>query len=211
MMSNEAAAFIPLFPKKHIPPVLSSIYQASVTLRKKTANDREDWITRRLYFRLIRISTFRDGPLDIRLQPEIVFHDSDADSPAGRIDLLVSCGHGYEVYFAIEAKRLRVRLSNGRLHSGSDKYVNNGMMRFVTGQYAPFMEAGAMLGYVFDGKTNLARSAVNKYVKNKAKELRLKPPKRLMRSHILQNMPLDETRHDLRKRAFIIYHIFIAV
>ena len=210
-MSNEAEAFIPLFPKKHIPPILSSIYQASVTLRQKTANDHEDWITRRLYFRLIRIPTFRDGPLDIRLQPEIVFHDSDADSPAGRIDLLVSCGRGYEVYFAIEAKRLRVRSPKGRLYSESDKYVNNGMMRFVTGQYAPFMEAGAMLGYVFDGKTSLARSAVNKYVKNKAKKLKLKPPKRLMRSHILPDMPLDETRHDLWKHSFTIYHIFIAV
>lgn len=210
-MSNEAGAFIPLFPKKHIPPVLSTIYQATVTLRKKTVSDREDWITRRLYFRLIRISTFRDGPLDIRLQPEIVFHDSDADSPAGKIDLLVSCGRGYEVYFAIEAKRLRVRLPKGRLDSGSDRYVNNGMMRFVTGQYAPFMEAGAMLGYVFDGKTNLARSVVNKYVKSKAKELRLKLPKRLMRSHILPDMPLDETYHDLRKRVFTIYHIFIVV
>lgn len=210
-MRNEAAAFIPLFPKKHIPPVLSSIYQASVTLRKKTASDREDWITRRLYFRLIQIPTFRDGPLDIRLQPEIVFHDSDADSPAGKIDMLVSCGRGYEVYFAIEAKRLRVRLPNGRLDPGNDKYVNNGMMRFVTGQYAPFMAASAMLGYVFDGKTNLARSAVNKYTKSKAKELRLKPPKRLMRSNILQDMPLDETRHDLSKRTFTIYHIFIAV
>ena len=210
-MSNEAGTFIPLFPKKHIPPILSSIYQASVTLRKKTANDREDWITRRLYFRLIRTPIFRDGPLDIRLQPEIVFHNSDADRPAGMIDLLVSCGRGYEVYFAIEAKRWRVRLPKGRLDSGSDKYTKNGMMRFVTGQYAPFMEAGAMLGYVFDGRTNLARSAVNKYVKSKAKDLRLKPPKQLVRSTILPGMPLDETCHNLRKRAFTIYHIFIGV
>jgi hypothetical protein len=210
-MSYEAKAFIPLFPKKHLPPILSSIYQASLTLRKKTANDHEDWITRRLYFRLIRIPTFRDGPLDIRLQPEIVFNNYDSDKPAGKIDLLVSCGHGYEVYFAIEAKRLRVRLPKGRLDSGIDKYVNNGMMRFVTGQYAPLMAAGAMLGYVFDGKTNLAHSGVNKYVKSKVKELKLILPKRLIRSNILQDIPLDETRHDLRKRAFTIYHIFIAV
>jgi hypothetical protein len=76
-------------------------------------------------------------------------------------------------------------------------------MRFVTGQYAPFMEAGAMLGYVFDGETDKARSGVDRYVKSKAKELKLKSPKRLMRSQILPNKPIDETRHDLGKRSFI--------
>ena len=210
-MSNEAEAFIPLFPKKHIPPILSSIYQASVTLRQKTANDHEDWITRRLYFRLIRIPTFRDGPLDIRLQPEIVFHDSDADSPAGRIDLLVSCGRGYEVYFAIEAKRLRVRLSNGRLDSGSDKYVNNGMMRFVTGQYAPFMEAGAMLGYVFDGDVARARAGISASTSKNAGRLKLAPPHRLQSSAALPGKGLDETRHYLGSREFTIYHVLVAV
>lgn len=211
MVGSEAGAFRKLFPKRHIPMVLSSVLIAGRNLRKKSGTEFENKITIRLCRELVKIPVFRDGPLDIRPQAGILSSDSDEDKLGGSTDFLVSCGLGHEVYFVLEAKRLRVRSSKGRLGSGSDKYVNNGMMRFVTGQYAPFMEAGAMLGYVFDGKTNLARSGVNKYVKSKAKELRLKPPKRLMRSHILQNMPLDETRHDLRKRAFTIYHIFIAV
>jgi len=211
MMNNEARAFRKIFPQKHIPSVLSSVFQASETLRKKTANDREDWITTRLYVRIIQIPSFRDGPLNIYLRPKIVRSDSDADTPAGEIDLLVSCGLGYEVYFVLEAKRLRVRSSSGRLVSGNDEYVKNGIMRFVTGQYAPFMDAGAMLGYVFDGVTDKARSGIDRYVKSKAKELKLKSPKRLMRSQILPNKPIDETRHDLGKRSFTIYHIFLAV
>jgi len=211
MVGSEAGAFRKLFPKRHIPMVLSSVLIAGGTLRKKSGTEFENKITIRLCKELVKIPVFRDGPLDIRPQAGILSSDPDEDKLDGSADLLVSCGLGHKVYFVLEAKRLRVRSSKGRLDSGSDEYVNNGMMRFVTGQYAPSMEAGAMLGYVFDGKTNLARSAVNKYVKSKAKELRLKPPKRLMRSHILQNMPLDETRHDLRKRAFTIYHIFIAV
>lgn len=210
-MGNEAKAFRQLFPQGYIPVILFSIFQAGYNLRKKSDTEFENKITIRLCRELVKIPVFRDGPLDVRPQTGILSSDSDEDKLGGSTDFLVSCGLGHEVYFVLEAKRLRVRLSNGRLDSGNDKYVNNGMMRFVTGQYAPFMEAGAMLGYVFDGRTNLARSAVNKYIKSKAKELRLKFPKRLMRSNILQDMPLDETRHDLRKRVFAIYHIFLSV
>lgn len=210
-MGNEAKAFRQLFPQRYIPVILFSIFQAGYNLRKKSDTEFENKITIRLCRELVKIPVFRDGPLDVRPQTGILSSDSDEDKLGGSTDFLVSCGLGHEVYFVLEAKRLRVRLSNGRLDSGNDKYVNNGMMRFVTGQYAPFMEAGAMLGYVFDGRTNLARSAVNKYIKSKAKELRLKFPKRLMRSNILQDMPLDETRHDLRKRVFAIYHIFLSV
>ena len=89
-MGKEARAFLPLFPQKHIPAVLSSILQAGESLTKKTANDLEDWLSRRQYRRLIRNYPFRDGPLDIRIQPEIVFLDSDANRAAGKIDLLIS-------------------------------------------------------------------------------------------------------------------------
>jgi hypothetical protein len=210
-MGKEARAFIRLFPQKHIPAVLSSILQAGESLTKKTANDLEDWLSRRLYRRLIRNYTFRDGPLDIRLQPEIVFLDSDANRAAGKIDLLISCGLGAEVYFAIEAKRLRVRSSQGNLVAGNNKYVNDGMMRFVAGKYAPFMKTGAMLGYVYDGETGKARSGVGKYIQSKAKELKLMSPMELARSPILPNQSIDETHHDLSARTFIIYHIFLAV
>ena len=84
------------------------------------------------------------------------------------------------------------------------------MMRFVTGQYAPFMETGAMLGYVFDGETGKARSGIDRYVQKKVKELKLKPPGRLLRSQILPES-IDETHHGLRKRSFTVYHILIAV
>ena len=85
------------------------------------------------------------------------------------------------------------------------------MMRFITGQYAPFMESGTMLGYVFDGETGKAHSGIDGYVQKKAKELKLKPPGQLLRSQILPDMPIDETSHDLMKRPFTIYHILLAV
>ena len=210
-MAGEARAFRVLFPKRHIPIILISILQAGENLRKKTANDLEDWISRRLYWRLIRIYPFRDGPLDIRLQPEIVSVDSDENAPAGKIDFVVSCGHGAEIYFAIEAKRLRVRSISGRMDAGNDDYVNDGMMRFVSGQYAPFMKTGAMLGYVYDRDIKKARSGIEGYIKSREKELRLTSPKQLTRASILPDKAIYETRHGLKKGSFLIYHIFLTV
>ncbi len=210
-MGSEARVFKALFPKRHIPTVLISILQAGENLRKKTANDLEDWISRRIYWRLIRIYPFRDGPLDIRLQPEIVSVDSDENAPAGKIDFVVSCGLGAEIYFAIEAKRLRVRSISGRMDAGNDDYVNDGMMRFVSGQYAPFMKTGAMLGYVYDGDINKARSGVAGYIKSKGKELKLTSPKQLTSASILPDKAIYKTRHGLKERSFLIYHFFLAV
>jgi hypothetical protein len=210
-MAGEVRPFRVLFPQRHVPIILISIFQAGKTLRKKTANDLEDWISRRLYWRLIRIYPFRDGPLDIRLQPEIVSVDSDENTPVGKIDFVVSCGLGAEIYFAIEAKRLRVRSTSGKMDAGNDDYVNDGMMRFVSGQYAPFMKTGAMLGYVYDRDINKARSGVAGYIKSRGKELKLTSPKPLTRASILPDKAIYETRHRLKKRSFLIYHIFLAV
>lgn len=211
MVSGEAGTLAKLFPQEHIPNILNSVLEASSTLRKKTDRDREDSITRRLCARLVRIPTFRDGPLNIHPKQEILFSDLDANNAAGEIDILVSCGHGFEVYFALEAKRLRVRYPNGRLKSGNSEYVKDGMMRFVTGKYAPFMKASAMLGYVFDGQIVKARSGVDRAIQSKAVELKLKPPKQLTKSSILPKNVTHETYHDLGTRSFTIHHIFLAV
>ncbi len=210
-MNSDVGVFNKVFPKGYIVVVLSSIFQAGVSLRKKSDNEFENKISYRLCRGLIKIPEFRDGPLDIRPQTGILSVNDDTDNLEGSTDLLVSCGHGHEVYFVIEAKRLRVRSPNGRLDSGNDKYVNDGMMRFVSGQYSPFMKEGAMLGYVFDGKIDKVRTGIDRYVKNHAEKLKLMKPKRFVRSKILPDEPVDETLHDLENRYFTIYHIFLSV
>jgi hypothetical protein len=209
---SETGVYGRLFPRDQIPIILSSIFEVSRTLRKKTIDDREDWITTRLYSLMVRSTAYRDSALTVYLKPKIVSQDPDANTPVGEIDLLVSCGYGYEVYFAIEAKRLRVCATNGRLvFAGSYEYVADGMMRFVTGQYAPLMEIGTMLGYVFDGNIGEARVGIGRSIQSKAEQLRLKAPYGLIRSRILPDKPVDETIHDLGQRSFTIYHILLAV
>jgi hypothetical protein len=210
MAAEEVQHFGELFPQSQIPSVLGSVFQAAETLSKNSHEDREDWLTRRLHARLVKIHPFRDGPLSVHFKPKIPGDDTDADTSGGEIDLLVSCDRGYEVYFAFEAKRLRFQ-SSGRLVLGNDQYVKNGMMRFVSGQYAPLMEAGGMIGYVFDSNRDQARLDVDRYVTAHAGELKLRPPYQLATSGILDHIAVDETGHDLENRLFMIYHLFVAV
>jgi len=210
-MAGEVKAFRVLFPQRHIPIILISILQAGKTLRKKSPTEIENRLIRRFCKKLNRIQIFRDGPLSIHPQQEILSSDPEKDTPEGYIDILVSCEFGSEVYFAIEAKRLRVRSTGGKMDAGNDDYVNAGMMRFVSGQYGPFMKTGAMIGYVYDRDINKARSGVAGYIKSRGKELKLTSPKRLTNASIIPDKAIYETRHGLKKRPFIIYHMFLAV
>jgi hypothetical protein len=212
MAGHPGKAYERLFPKQHIPLILLLILQVGKKIRRQTAMDREDWITTRLHRRLIREPAFRDGPLQIHLQPDIVSSDTDTEinTPEGRLDLQVSCGLGYEVYFAIEAKRLRVSLPSG-FFPGGREYVNDGMMRFVTGRYAPFMRSGAMLGYVYDGKNKTAKADIARQIEKNKKKLKLHPKKMLMPSKISPDQSIDETHHDIDNRKFVIYHLLLSV
>jgi hypothetical protein len=210
-MGKETRDFLNLFPKRHIPIILFSLFLAGETVRKKTPNEIENRLTRRLCIKLNQLPVFRDGPLSIHPQQEILSSDPDVDTPGGYIDILVSCGYGSETYFSIEAKRLRVRSAKGKMDAGNDDYVNNGMMRFVTGQYAPFMTTGAMLGYVYDGDIKKACSGVAKYIDGKIEELKLMSPKKFAKSSLVTGKTVYETHHGLNKRNFTLYHVFLGV
>ena len=199
------------FPQRHVRNVLNAVLDAATSLKKKTRMDKENWLTRRLHGRLLQRFPFRDGPLDIAMQPEIGHEDIDADRPAGQLDIKVTCGKGAHVYFAIEAKRLRVSDPFGRVDTGAREYVKDGMMRFVSGQYALRMNSGAMLGYVFDGNTPAARSDIAKAIEQRRDLLMLHQKGELRRSTILPDGPVDETVHEPGKRKFILYHVLVAV
>jgi hypothetical protein len=205
------AHLTPLFPEDDVPRILTAILQASVGLQKKSATEFEDRVTDRLWKHMRRIEPFRDGPLHISLQAAVLDSDSDRESPEGRADLEVTCGRGPDVYFAIEAKRLRVIRFYERLDTGAREYVVNGMMRFVTGQYAPRMNVGAMLGYVFDGNVTAARDDISRAIEQWCDILKLRQGVGLRRSTILPNRAVDETAHAPDKRELILYHVFVSV
>lgn len=86
----------------------------------------------------------------------------------GKIDIAVFLDQTREVYLAYECKRLNVR-HNGRRSSLATPYVSEGVMRFVTEQYAERLPMGCMLGYVIDGDVAFALKRVKNAIQvNKA-------------------------------------------
>lgn len=78
----------------------------------------------------------------------------------GKIDLAVLFDWERERYLAYECKRLNVRNAGGRASLATD-YVVDGMMRFITEQYAHDLPMGCMLGYVIDGDMPFAQQRVS--------------------------------------------------
>ncbi|WPE22210.1 hypothetical protein ShzoTeo12_34250 [Shinella zoogloeoides] len=75
----------------------------------------------------------------------------------GIIDIAVLFDWERERYLAYECKRLNV-IHAGNRSSLATAYVTQGMMRFLTEQYAENLPVGCMLGYVLDGDVTFAQA-----------------------------------------------------
>lgn len=82
----------------------------------------------------------------------------------GKIDIAVILDRDRERYLAYECKRLNV-IHAGQRSSLATLYVTQGMMRFMTEQYAEGLPTGCMLGYVMDGDKPFAISRLTKAIK----------------------------------------------
>lgn len=78
----------------------------------------------------------------------------------GKIDFAVLLDQERERYVAYECKRLNVTHQGAR-GSLATRYVKDGMMRFLTEQYAEGLPVGCMLGYVMDSDLSFALTQVS--------------------------------------------------
>ena len=78
----------------------------------------------------------------------------------GRIDMAMIVDHDREHYLAYECKRLNVTGRDGARRSLAGEYVNEGVMRYITEQYAEDLPTGCMIGYVMDGDLDFARARI---------------------------------------------------
>lgn len=97
--------------------------------------------------------------LEYQFEPEGFTPEGLAFSK-GQIDLAVLLDQGCTRYLAYECKRLNVHFSGSR-QSLATPYVNEGVKRFITEQYAEGLPVGCMLGYVLDGDTAFALGRVH--------------------------------------------------
>src|SRR5205823_9163345 len=136
--------------------------------------------------------------------------DPKTGEELGRIDLkfLPAVSAREEVYFAFECKRLNA-IEDGHRRTLAPEYVTEGMMRFVTGQYAATMLHGGMIGYVLDGKNADAVRLVERNIASRATELNMAAPATLGRSVLRpDNEMIRETTH-LLGRSFRLHHVFL--
>ena len=90
----------------------------------------------------------------------------------GKIDMALLLDQERERYLAYECKRLNV-VRNGTTRSLATPYVLEGMLRFITQQYAANLPVGCMLGYVLDGNVNTARTKVQAAIDSNKAEIGL--------------------------------------
>lgn len=124
------------------------------------ANPEEDVITFNLRSLLTKDAEARliFYHLEYQFEPERFTPDGLAFSK-GQIDLAVLLDQGCTRYLAYECKRLNVHYK-GERHPLATPYVNQGVKRFITEQYAEGLPVGCMLGYVLDSDIDFARGRV---------------------------------------------------
>jgi len=205
---------IPLFPEEEIPRVLNLVLDHAGTLQKLSEAEHEDELSDRLAKRLRIDRRIRSCPFSIHREFRVYDDVIDEAGHKGRIDICFICSGGDQTYFAIEAKRLHITNQQGKWESLISGYVtkDQGMMCFVAGKYSAAQRAGAMLGYVFDGDVDRARSGISKAVNDSRTMLKIKGSCGLMQSNVVKRRErVDETRHRFSRRSFTIYHLLVPV
>ena len=130
----------------------------------------EDHITEHLVQSLIRT---KKVPGRIVYQYTLLVEDVAGDvSMSSNIDFVLTVGDDEDVYLACECKRLNVPYKTG-VRGLVGEYVDEGLMRFVSGQYANGLPLAMMLGYVMNARTEHARRGLRRAMSIRSAAIRL--------------------------------------
>jgi len=195
-------SWIELFPQKNIHIIIQDILDTLPKLTKppKSCMRPEEHLTQQLHNKVKQNQRYYTGPLS----PSIEHWISDES----RTDMLFLCGKGQETYFAVEAKRLFITYPGGKKADLIKEYIDDGMMRFIKGRYAPYQLSSAMLGYVFDVSCSKVREVLGHAL---VKRTDLSLVGTLEKSLLPVTPPVDETQHALEKGIFTLYHLFVKI
>jgi len=215
-MRHDAAEWVPLFPEGEVPFILAAVLRTGARLKKLHGAELEHDLSDRLRDLLDRDSGLRDRPIELFREVPLYDRKRARQKQLGQSDLMFLYSTGMRKpwpYFVIESKRLHVTFPSGWKSLVSD-YVtgHQGMMCFIEQRYARGLESGGMLGYVFDGEIERARSSVAASIESHRGQLQCSPTSRFGRSSVLKDdFRISESSHSLSYRAFKIYHLFLAV
>src|SRR5579875_696127 len=199
------------FQQNLIPAVLSHVIATWEQMAKPGPSDLEDDISVKLYSAMVKAKDRSAHAFLIRYQDVEV--DTDLAKETGKKDIVFFPSlQEQEIYLCLEAKRLNAMISRRR-ESLADKYVTEGMQRFVDGKYARFVRHGAMLAYVLDGDIDRAMNNVENNICSRCTQLRMDKNVGFLASTIRPDDPrTKETRHRRthEKAIFRIHHLFVA-
>ena len=210
MILGDGSMWGDLFPEDLIPLIINFTVSSWVTFPHPAAGDHETDITGRFFEYLKREKSLRRD-LPFNLHSEVQSFDPVTGKQITRLDLQFIHGWREEVHFAFECKRLRVRSGKG-IKSLAGEYVGEGgMMCFISGRYSSSVTSGGMLGYVMDGRCDLAVESVKKSISKNARTLQVN-------KHGMKPCAIDKKRLDLRESVhtrtgadFTIYHVFLPI
>lgn len=208
---HPGAEYVKLFPTDDIPRIIQNILDCCEKLTRSESGEKENKLSERLYKALLRYTEYHTGPIQPHIESATVICEDEEPDITGRVDINFYCGRGIQTYFAVEAKRLYVTYPSGKLAALVSDYIDDGMMRYVKGQYSSKMISAAMLGYVFDKPLAAARSALSAAVSQKKQDLRLPEGGTWRESQLTISPPIDETQHELSQGPFTVFHILTQV
>jgi hypothetical protein len=212
MTLGDVDAWAEVFPEDLVPRIIDLVWTTWANFPKPSPKEHEVPITRRFRCFLKQAKDYIRLP--VRIDREPPEDDPATAQELGRIDLRFSpAGSALEeVYFAFECKRLNAT-ENGTRRPRASEYVKEGMMRFVTGQYAAAMRNGGMIGYVLDGDTKRAIRNVEKNIRKRLDELCMDENGGFVASAIRPYDPRTKETHHHRSHetaVFRIHHLFVS-
>ena len=138
---------------------------------KKNNMTHEDHITNHLVEALIRTKKVPG-----RIIPQYSLLEAKADNGvtlSSNIDFVLTIGDDEDVYLACECKRLNVPYKSG-MRGLVGAYVDDGLMRFISGQYSNGLPLAMMLGYVMNARLDRARRGLRRAMTVRSKAINLK-------------------------------------
>jgi hypothetical protein len=195
-----------------VPDILALIIDSWQALPAPAANELENSITNRLCAKMQNAPNREMFPFHI--QPQDVILEPGSGSELGRMDIAFKPFVPTDnIYFCLECKRLNVRRSNGGApRTYFSEYVQRGMLRFISGQYAGAVRNGGMLAFVLDANLPAAMAGVLANIRAAQAELGMTAPADFVPSRI---RPTDtwikETAHSRTQNPepFTIHHLFM--
>ncbi len=203
------------FAGDYLTEILEATAVAWARMKKPGRSELEDRITFRVAGQLANDAYFTELPYDVVPQYWLLGINGEL---LGRLDIYFKHRNSQRDYFAFESKRLHVTYRSGKKTEYSKYAGNDGMMAFVMGYYSKGLKACGMLGYIMDGKSDVAWAGLEQVIEDRRLLLKLVARSKLATTTLskaaakgMKGTRLGETQHDLGSYRLRLFHLLLPI